>query len=174
MKQYEMMVIIDPEIGTQAVESSLEEIRSTIKSHKGEITFEDIWGVRDLAYKIKNRDTGYYAVFNFNSEGDNLGELNTTIKLDNTVLRHMVVGLPAEFKPESLAHIDHTTEDNSKEKKEEKKPGKFSANKKKASGKPEKAEKAASITEKDKKEEKSLEEVDAKLASIIDNPDLNF
>lgn len=172
MKQYEMMVIIDPEIGTDAIEESIKEIKSAIKSHKGEITFEDFWGVRNLAYKIKNRDLGYYAVLNFSSEGDNLNELNTAMILENTVLRHMILSLPAEFKPQSLAHIDHTKEDSSKETKEEtKKP--FKPNEAPVR----KSVKAESVKESKpevKKEEKSLEEVDAKLASIIDNPDLNF
>jgi small subunit ribosomal protein S6 len=99
MKQYELMVIVDPDIGTDAIKKRLEEIKKMIAKRNGEIFFEDIWELLDLAYKIKKRETGYYAVFDINIEGEAIKELDNIFKLENEILRHMFVSLPSGYEP---------------------------------------------------------------------------
>jgi small subunit ribosomal protein S6 len=165
MKQYELMVIVDPDIGSDAINKSLDEIKKLITSSKGEVFFEDIWGMRELAYDIKGKSNGYYAVYDFNYEGS-LKEMDTTLRLDNTVVRHMITCLPAGYKPKSYANEEEESKEEIKEEKKEMKHERRPESAR-ASQKPE-------PKKVEKKEGASLEEVDAKLASIIDNPDLNF
>ncbi len=195
MKHYELMVIVDPEIGSDAVNSKLEEIKQLIASNKGDIFFEDLWGVRDLAYKIKKRDKGFYAVFNMNMENCGIKEVNTTLNIDGHVLRHLLVKMPEDYKPKSKEDIDKEIEQAKKEAKidevvEEKKKAakaKTSATPKEEEVKAEKAEKAKKVekeetvepkekepAKKDEESKKSLEDVDKKLSNLLDNPDLNF
>lgn len=182
MNQYELMVIIDPDIGNESIEKRLSKIRELIVSQKGEVTFEDIWGVRELAYNIKKKDRGHYAVLDFTMDGEGLREVETTLKLDNEVLRHMIVTLPPTYKSKSyLADLkDEEIVVTSPEKKDE--------TKKTIAAKVVKKEEAAPIKETviiedvvskkepavEKEKSPSLEEVDQKLKDIIDNPDLNF
>ncbi len=49
------------------------------------------WGKRTLAYPIKGRDVGYYAVVQFVTQPDRLSELERAIRLDEAILRHLVV-----------------------------------------------------------------------------------
>ena len=49
------------------------------------------WGKRTLAYPIRKRDTGYYVVANFDAEPAALPEFERAIKLDEGVIRHLVV-----------------------------------------------------------------------------------
>lgn len=196
MKHYELMVIVDPEIGSDAVNSKLEEIKQLIASNKGDIFFEDLWGVKDLAYRIKKKDKGYYAVFNMNMENDGIKEINTTLNIDGHVLRHLLVKMPEGYEPKSKEDIEKEIEQAKKEAKidevvEEKK--KAAKSKTTAAPKNEEAkeELKAEKTEKVEKEEaaepekketakkedeskKSLEDVDKKLSNLLDNPDLNF
>lgn len=51
----------------------------------------DHWGKRTLAYPIKNKETCYYAVARFDAEPSALPEFERAIKLDDGVLRHLVV-----------------------------------------------------------------------------------
>jgi small subunit ribosomal protein S6 len=48
------------------------------------------WGRRQLAYKIGNRDNGYYAVARFAAESNVLPEYERALKLDEGVLRYLV------------------------------------------------------------------------------------
>lgn len=184
MNKYELMVLLNPDIGGDAIQSRLEEVRKLITSQKGEIVFEDIWGLRDLAYNIKKHDRGYYAVFDFNLEDGDLGEVDTTCRLENEILRHMIVKIPSTYEPRTLASMEAEAEKekplmeelkDAPERKSTKKPVKKEAPapeaKEAAEAKEPEAKKAVKA---DEPKQPSLEDVDAKLKSIIDNPDLNF
>ena len=49
------------------------------------------WGKRTLAYPIRKHETGYYVVAKFETEGSLLPEFERAIKLDEGVLRFLVV-----------------------------------------------------------------------------------
>ncbi len=50
----------------------------------------DHWGRRQLAYKIKNKETGYYVVARFSAEGKVLPEFERSLKLDECVIRYLI------------------------------------------------------------------------------------
>ena len=174
-KKYELMVIINPDIGENATKKRLDEIRKLISAQKGEMFFEDMWGVRDFAYTIKKHDKGYYAIFDFMLLPEMLKEIDATLRLEPEVLRHMIIALPFKYEAKSFAvQKEEVVEAPKVEEKSKIKPRTRPAEKtEKVVEKPAKTE----VKEKAKKEElkeTSLEEVDAKLKSIIDNPDINF
>jgi small subunit ribosomal protein S6 len=184
MNKYELMVIINPDVGSDAIKKRLDKIKKLITSQKGEVVFEDIWGARDLAYTIKEHDTGYYTVFNFTFEGESLDEIDTTLRLENEVLRHMIIKLPSVYKPKTLSELEKE-EEKPKVESEVKDEGSKVSDEflKKSEKKPvlpkkpqpalvkETRKKRPEVTE---EEGPSLEDVDEKLKNIIDNPDLNF
>ena len=49
------------------------------------------WGRRTLAYQIKKRDTGYYVVATVTADPTLLPEFERAIKLDDAVIRHLIV-----------------------------------------------------------------------------------
>lgn len=191
MNKYELMVMLNPDMGGDATKKRLDGVRKLIASQKGEVVFEDDWGLRDLAYKIGKHDRGYYYVANFNldpQEGD-LKEIDTTLRLENEVTRHMIVKIPSDIETKTFSQFEAEAAEEKaaweaeKEKSETKKAVKRVTAKKEAArptetpkGKEEQVEevKKASKVKEDEVKEPSLEDVDAKLKSIIDNPDLNF
>jgi small subunit ribosomal protein S6 len=50
----------------------------------------DHWGRRQLAYKIKNKETGYYVIARFSAEGKVLPEFERSLKLDDGVIRYLI------------------------------------------------------------------------------------
>jgi small subunit ribosomal protein S6 len=112
--KYELMVIIDTGIGLVNIEKRLESIRAQI-SKGGKIFFEDIWGERDLAYSMKGHKKGYYAVLDFTQEAENLLELETGLRLDPEVVRHMIVKLPIKYEPRTLDEIKSSHQEEVKE-----------------------------------------------------------
>lgn len=87
MRQYEMMVIVDPEVDERTVKPSLEKYLSVVTGDKGTVDNVDIWGRRRLAYPIKKRNDGIYAVINFTSESATAKELERQLGLNETILR---------------------------------------------------------------------------------------
>ncbi len=197
--RYELMVIVAPDIGETAIKKRLEAIKKSIADFGGEVFFEDDWGLRDLAYDIKKREQGYYIVLDVNLGPGSIKELDRMLRLEPEVLRHLLMKLPTAYQPKTLADMEAEAAAADKEeelKKEEKKDKKsvrhvpvmkVEAPKEEVKAEksaPEKtvkkevAEETKAETKKPakKKEEskKELEDIDAKLDSILSNPDINF
>ena len=63
--QYELMVILNPEIDERQVGANLDKFLKVITNDGGTIENIDIWGKRRLAYEIQKKNEGIYAVVNF-------------------------------------------------------------------------------------------------------------
>lgn len=87
MRQYEMMVILDPEVEERTVQPSLEKYLTVITNDKGTVDKLDIWGRRRLAYPIQKKADGIYAVVNFTSESATAKELERQLSLNESILR---------------------------------------------------------------------------------------
>jgi small subunit ribosomal protein S6 len=87
MRQYEMMVILDPEVEERTVQPSLEKYLNVVTTEKGTVDKLDIWGRRRLAYPIKKKNDGIYAVINFTSESSTAKELERQLGLNEAILR---------------------------------------------------------------------------------------
>ena len=89
--QYELMVILDPEIDERTVAPSLDKFLNVIRNDGGTIENVDIWGRRRLAYEIQKKAEGIYAVVNFTATSDATVELDRQLKLSEAVLRTKVL-----------------------------------------------------------------------------------
>ena len=87
MRQYELMVILDPELDDRTVQPSLERFLKVVTTDGGSVDNVDIWGRRRLAYEIKKKSEGIYAVVNFTSEPATAKELDRQLGLNESVMR---------------------------------------------------------------------------------------
>lgn len=93
MRKYELMLILNPELGDAGAATLLGEVKSELKAEGVKIEKEDIWGVRDLAYKIKNSPTGYYVLYTLGLEKGNFFSVIKSFNLKKDMWRHMFVRL---------------------------------------------------------------------------------
>ena len=102
-RRYETVYIFDSALEEPAVNEKLEKFHALLtRDAKGTISNVAHWGKRTLAYTVKKKETGYYVVAQFEAAPDLLPEYERLVKLDEGVLRYLVVvseGLPA--KPEA-------------------------------------------------------------------------
>ena len=87
MRQYELMVILDPELDDRTVQPQLDKFLNVVTKDGGTVDAVDIWGRRRLAYEIKKKPEGIYAVVNFTSEPATAKELDRQLGLSETVMR---------------------------------------------------------------------------------------
>lgn len=87
MHQYELMVILDPEIDERTVAPSLDKFLNVIRNDGGTVDKVDVWGKRRLAYEINKKTEGIYAVVSLTSTGDATKELDRQLKLSEAVMR---------------------------------------------------------------------------------------
>lgn len=88
-RTYEAVYIFDSALEDQAIQEKLDKYHGMLKA-SGDITVEH-WGRRQLAYQIKKRENGYYAIAHF-TLGDVkvLPEFERALKLDEGVLRYLI------------------------------------------------------------------------------------
>ena len=87
MRQYELMVILDPELDDRTVQPSLERFLKVVTTDGGTVDTVDIWGRRRLAFEIKKKAEGIYAVVNFTAEPATAKELDRQLGLNESVMR---------------------------------------------------------------------------------------
>lgn len=103
-REYELVIIISPLISNEeGITASLDRLRQTIETNGGAITGINQgspWGRRKLAYPIREYvsgeasrrsfSDGYYALINFTLGAAKVAELERTIRLTDTILRHLI------------------------------------------------------------------------------------
>ena len=90
MHQYELMVILDPEIDERTVAPSLDKFLNVIRNDGGTVDKVDIWGRRRLAYEINKKNEGIYAVVQLQAEPATVKELDRQLTLNESVVRTKV------------------------------------------------------------------------------------
>lgn len=90
MRDYEIVYIFDPALEEAAVDGKLEDHHALV-TEGGEVTAVDHWGARQLAYPIEKKTSGYYVVAQFRADPGVLPELERRLKLDDTLMRYLLV-----------------------------------------------------------------------------------
>lgn len=99
-----MLFIVPNKYTEDEAKQVIAKAATIIKENEGQITFEEYWGKKRLAYIIKQNHYGYYSLFEFDLEGKNLAKLDKIFRLSNEILRHQIVSkafkTPEELKVE--------------------------------------------------------------------------
>lgn len=90
-RPYEVVYIFDAALEDEAITQKLASLHALIRSDGAAEPEINVWGRRTLAYPIKKRTTGYYVVANFDAESAALPEFERALKLDDAVIRHLIV-----------------------------------------------------------------------------------
>ena len=91
MRQYEMMMILDPNLDERTVAPSLDKYLEIVRKEGGSIDKVDILGKRRLAYPIQKNAEGIYAVINMTCEPAAVLELDRVVNLADSTLRTKVL-----------------------------------------------------------------------------------
>jgi len=176
LPHYELLYLISNKFSENELDPIKTKVLDLIKSNDGTITYTEDWGKRKLAYKIDGFRFGYYQLVEFDMPGVNLLKVETVMRLDKEILRHMVVTKKALTDEERALEKQQAAERAAADEEEVVETKEVEVTTEKTS-KPE-VETATETTEKAtkktaKKEDKlEFEDLDAKLDQILDTKDL--
>lgn len=91
MRQYEVMVIMDPDTEERSVQPTLEQYLGVITKGGGTVDNLDIWGRRRMAYEIRKKPEGIYAVINLTAQPDDVKELARQFSINESIMRTKVI-----------------------------------------------------------------------------------
>ena len=90
MNTYEAIVILTTKLADEETEAVKTKI-SDLVSQNGEVISVDDWKTKKLAYEIKHEAEGHYFLYNFKANPEFIAEFERVLRIDTTVLKHMVI-----------------------------------------------------------------------------------
>ena len=91
MNEYEIMLLLDPDLAEERANEVIQRIRDSVEGAKGTWDGHEPWGRRRLAYEIDKNAEGIYAVVTLQAEPATVKELDRQLGLNESVLRTKVI-----------------------------------------------------------------------------------
>ncbi len=88
-RHYELVLMIDPEVDDDAREKLASDVKGQIEQ-AGTLDKADNWGLRKMAYEIKQRNEADYRYFRFQGEKELLERLDHNLKIADEALRFRI------------------------------------------------------------------------------------
>ena len=91
MRDYELMVVLDPNLDDAAIDAMNTRIQTLATQRGGSIENVDVWGRRRLAYPIGRYRDGVYILYRMQLPPNAAAEIERALKLTESVIRHLLV-----------------------------------------------------------------------------------
>lgn len=88
---YELLFIVSNKFTEDEVKPIVEEVKKTIETNGGEVSYAEYWGKKELAYAIEHFNHGYYALYEFDAAGEKMMKIDKDLRMNKKVLRHQIV-----------------------------------------------------------------------------------
>ncbi|HDN67785.1 MAG TPA: 30S ribosomal protein S6 [Firmicutes bacterium] len=100
MRFYEVTFIVDDQIGEESIKAEVKKIEDFIGNNGGKVEKTGSLGTRRFAYPIKKREHGYYSFIQFWADPPLLPSLESSLRLDEAILRYLIVAAPKKHSEE--------------------------------------------------------------------------
>jgi small subunit ribosomal protein S6 len=91
LRDYELVVILNPEIGDDMISESLERLNQGVTGRGGEVVEVNHWGRRRLAYPISRHFEGNYVISQIKLDPAEVPAFEGTLRISEEVIRHLIV-----------------------------------------------------------------------------------
>ncbi len=93
IKQYETVFIATPVLSDTQMKEAVAKYTGYIKENGGEIVYEEDWGLRQLAYPIQKRTSGFYYLIEFKADSQLIAGLETQYRRDERIIRFLTFAM---------------------------------------------------------------------------------
>ena len=100
MRTYELMFVVDPRVSDEEVVTMTQDYKTMITAGGSQITGEENWGRRKLAYPINKVNEGKYVLLYVGSETGKtaLPEVEHRMRQNDRILRYLTVRTDEDLK----------------------------------------------------------------------------
>ena len=93
IKQYETVFIATPVLSEAQMKEAVAKYVDYITAKGGEIVYQEDWGLRQLAYPIQNKTTGFYYLIEFKADTQLIDRLETQYRRDERIMRFLTFAM---------------------------------------------------------------------------------
>ena len=106
MRTYELMFVVDPRVADEDVVTMTQEYKNMITAGGSQVTGEESWGRRKLAYAINKLNEGKYVLLYIASENGKtaLPEVEHRMRQNDKILRYLTVRTDEDLKRAARRH----------------------------------------------------------------------
>ena len=105
MNKYEAVIILNPNLSTK-VGDFFKDFEKLLKDNSFSIVKTEDIGRRQLAYSINNHNKGHYIIFNLEGDPSKLLEIETKIKYNESIIRHLFLVVKKHSEEDSSLFIE--------------------------------------------------------------------
>jgi small subunit ribosomal protein S6 len=93
MNQYETVFISTPVLSNDEYTRTVKKYTDFIEKNGGEVVNKEDWGIKQLAYPIQKKTTGFYTLVEFKVDPQVIRRLEVEFKRDENIMRFLTVKL---------------------------------------------------------------------------------
>jgi small subunit ribosomal protein S6 len=94
LRDYEVLYIVRADFDDDKVQDTVKRVNTLIERSGGTPERTNLWGKRKLAYEVKHQKEGSYVLQDFQLDPNRVPELEAGLKINEEVLRHLIVRKP--------------------------------------------------------------------------------
>lgn len=99
MRRYETIFILRPDLGEAAQQDTIKRFAGLVASNGGDLIDSEEWGFRELAYRIRGEQRGFYVRLDYGGNGATMNEVERNLKLSDNILRYLSVMVGDDVDP---------------------------------------------------------------------------
>ncbi len=94
---YEFTYIINPVLDEDKFSAVVDKVNDLIKKNGGKVDEVDEWGLRQFAYEIDKKRSGFYVNMYFTAPVDAIAKIERILRIDDDVLRFLTLKYDAKM-----------------------------------------------------------------------------
>ncbi|MDH3005007.1 MAG: 30S ribosomal protein S6 [Candidatus Shikimatogenerans sp. JK-2022] len=91
LRHYETIIIFTPVLSEEQINNAYIEYKLYLKKNNVNIIKKEKWGMKKLAYKIKNKTNGFFYLLEYESDPSFIKNLNNKILQDERIIRYLTI-----------------------------------------------------------------------------------
>ena len=91
MNDYELTMILDPDLTSENQKKLLEKFKKLIEDSKGKTVKQEDLGKKELAYPINKKKNGAYFFWEIKVSAEAIRQLDKKLKIDEDIMRHLII-----------------------------------------------------------------------------------
>ena len=91
MALFEHVIILKQSLSSNELSNELKSHTDMLSELNGNVVYQESWGMRNLAYPIKNNKKAFYEFMNIEIPGENIKSLNSKLNLNENIIRYLSV-----------------------------------------------------------------------------------
>ena len=91
MALFEHVIILKQSLSSNELSNELKNHTDLVSELKGNIVYQESWGMRNLAYPIKNNKKAFYEFMNIEMPQESIDLMNSKLNLNENVIRYLSI-----------------------------------------------------------------------------------